>query len=300
MSEPFQAELQACVDAAATAPSLDDRTGVALAGSFYKNFKTGRIDTTFGPGWDELMRVSPEGGYDGLALYHAASRTLVIVNRGTEGFSSLPDWMANVGAVLFRNPGPQMDDALDLLLDAFRKAGGGGSAVDQILICGHSLGGALADAQGALAQALFADNGLICPPVRVVGVASAGFAHAAESLASARGLQISPGAARFITHYVRAEDPVPHHPGRSVFGTDQVVASVYECRSETPPGPHSTGVQWRWLADLLLQHQRTLYFQFVDQSGANHIWHSRNTDTFTPRPGHDPGWSPRLTRPDDW
>ena len=298
MSEPFQPELQACVDAAAGAASLDDRTAVALAGSFYKDFKTGQTTTTFGPGWDELLRVSPPGGYDGLALHHPASRTLVIVNRGTEGFTSLPDWMANVGAVLFRNPGPQMDDALDLLLAAFDKVGG--DAVGQILICGHSLGGALADAQGALAESLFAGRGQTCPPVRVVGVASAGFAHAAQSLAAARNLAISPRASSFITHYIRDEDPVPHHPGRSVFGTDQVVASVYETRGLPPPGPHSTGLQWSWLADLLLQHQRTLYFQFVDQSGGNHIWHSRNTGAFTPRPGHDPGWSPRLTRPDDW
>jgi hypothetical protein len=206
--------------------------------------------------------------------------------------------MANVGAVLFRNPGPQLDDALDLLLAAFDKVGG--DAVAQILICGHSLGGALADAQGALAEALFASRGLTCPPVRVVGVASAGFAHAAESLASARNLAISPRAAHFITHYIRAEDPVPHHPGRSIFGTDQVVASVYEARGLPPPGPHATGLEWRWLADLLLQHQRTLYFQFVGQSGGNHIWHSRNTGDFSPRSGHDPGWSPRFTRPDDW
>jgi hypothetical protein len=298
MDEPFQTELQAAVDGAAASPAIGDQAAVALAGAFYKDFKTGQVATRFGPGWAELLRVSPPGGYDGIALYHAASRSLVILNRGTEGLSSLPDWLQNVGAALFRNPGPQLDAALDLMIDGFQAAGP--DRVDHLLICGHSLGGALADAQGALAQSLFASRGLTCPPIRVVGVASAGFAHAAESLAATHGLQASPEARAFITHYVRAEDFVPHHPGRSVFGTDQVVASVYEARGLRPPGPHSTGLQWRWLADLLLQHQRTLYFQFMGESGGNHIWHSRNGDTFTPRPGHCPAWSPRMTRPDDW
>ena len=224
MAGPYQRELQAAVDTAETAATLDDRTGAALAGSFYKDFKTGQIAVRFGPGWTEVMRVSPEGGYDGLALHHPSSGNLVIVNRGTEGLASLPDWMENVGAALFRAPGPQLDDALDLLIQAFESVGG--ERVRQILICGHSLGGALADAQGALAAPLFAARGLTCPPVKVVGVASAGFSHAAESLAAAKGLRADPAAAGFITHYIRAEDFVPHHPGRSVFGTDQVVASI--------------------------------------------------------------------------
>ena len=298
MDEPFQDELQAAVDAAGGAGVISDQAAVALAGSFYKDFKTGQIATTFGQGWDELIRVSPPGGYDGIALFHAASRTLVVVNRGTEGLNSLPDWMQNVGAALFRNPGPQLDDALDLLLDGFTAAGA--DRVDHILICGHSLGGALADAQGALVQSLFASKGLTCPPTRVVGVASAGFAHAAESLAAAHGLQVSPGARNFITHYIRAEDFVPHHPGRSVFGTDQIVASVYEARGLPPPGPHSVGLEWRWVPDLLKEHMRTLYFQFIGQGGGQHIWYSLNSKTFEVRPGHDPGWSPKMVRPADW
>jgi hypothetical protein len=298
MDEPFQTELQAAVDAAATANAISEQAAVALAGAFYKNFKTGQITTTFGAGWDELLRVSPAGGYDGIALYHAASRSLVVLNRGTEGLSSIPDWLQNVGAALFRSPGPQLDDALDLLLDGFEKAGA--DKVGQILICGHSLGGALADAQGALAQSLFAAKGLTCPPIRVVGVASAGFAHAAESLAAARGLQVSPDARHFITHYIRAEDFVPHHPGRSVFGTDQIVASIYEVRGLPPPGPHAVGLEWRWVADALKEHMRTLYFRFLDQGGGSHVWYSQQAKSFTVRPGHNPGWNPKMARPDDW
>lgn len=298
MAGPYQHELQAAVDTAETATTLDDRTGAALAGSFYKNFKTGQIAVRFGPGWAEVMRVSPEGGYDGLALHHPASASLVIVNRGTEGLASLPDWMENVGAALFRAPGPQLDDALDLLVQAFEAVGG--DRVRQILICGHSLGGALADAQGALAAPLFAARGLTCPPVKVVGVASAGFSHAAESLAAAKGLRADPAAGRFITHYIRAEDFVPHHPGRSVFGTDRVVASIYETRALPPNGPHATGLEWRWLADLLKQHVCSLYFQFLDEPGNRHIWYSARTDAFEARDGKRPTWKLKLRRPKDW
>ncbi|WP_372786269.1 hypothetical protein [Phenylobacterium sp.] len=299
MADPFRAAVQAEIDAAATAPTLDDKAAVALSGSFYKDYATGQIVVTFGPGWDELLHVDAEGGYDGIALFHAASGSMVVVNRGTEGLHSFSDWMENIGAGLFAAPGPQMDSALQLLLDGFGKADP--TAVKQILITGHSLGGALADAQGALIQSLFAANSLTCPPVRVVGVASAGFAHAAQALAAARHLTASPDAQHFITHYVRAEDYVPHHPGRSVFGRDQTVASIYEARREPQPGPHSQGMyEWDCIADGLRQHDCELYYAFWDQPGSSHIWYSTQADSYTPALGARPSWSRGLLAPDNY
>jgi pimeloyl-ACP methyl ester carboxylesterase len=242
--------------------------------------------------------VSPEGGYDGLALHHSASRSLVIVNRGTEGVQSIPDWLENLGASFLREPGPQLDDALDMLGASFEALGG--DRVDQILIVGHSLGGALADAQGAYAAALFAQKGLTCPPVRVVGAASAGFAGPAQAVAERRGLQAHPNAPRFITHYIRAEDIVPHHPNRSVFGTDRKIASVYETRAQPPTAPHATGLEWRWLADLLRQHMPSLYFQFLEEPDDRHIWFSVKTGAYEGRDGGRPTWTPKLRRPKDW
>ncbi len=232
MSEPYQQELQAAVDVAEQATAIDDRAAVALAGSFYKDFNTGGTVTTFGPGWSELLRVSPAGGYDGIALYHPTSRSLVLLNRGTEGFKSLPDWMQNVGASLFGDPGPQLASAMDLLREGFDRAPA--DRVDQILICGHSLGGALSDAQGALAASALAKAGKTCPPVRVVGAASAGFARAARSYAEAEGLAPDPKAKAFITHYVRRSDVVTRHARRSVFGREVPIASVFETRHLAP------------------------------------------------------------------
>lgn len=298
MSEPYQPELQAAVDAAERATAIDDRAAVALAGSFYKDFNTGGTVTTFGPGWFELLRVSPAGGYDGIAFYHPTSRSLVLLNRGTEGFKSLPDWMQNVGAALFGDPGPQLDSALALLRDGFDRAPAGG--VDQILICGHSLGGALSDAQGALAASALEKAGKTCPPVRVVGAASAGFARAVRTYAAANGLTPDPSAKTFITHYVRKSDPVPNHLRRTVFGREVSIASVFETRNLAPPGPHAVGREWRVVEDLLKQHLRTLYFQFLDAPGTSHIWYSDGAKTFEARAGDRPKWMTRQRRPKDW
>jgi hypothetical protein len=297
--DPFRADLQTVLDAAGAAPSIDLQTCFALAGSFYKS-ADGTLEAHFGAGWDQVAELDAPGGYDGVALYHPSSRTCVVVNRGTEGFRSFPDWQENVGAALFASPGPQMDSSFELLLDGYAKAAAAGP-VDQILICGHSLGGALADAQGALAASLFEKNGLTCPPVRVVGVASAGFAHAAHAYASTKGLSPSTEAAHFITHYIRAYDAVPHHPGRSVFGTDQVVASVFESRREPPQSPKGPPIyEYRPVYDFLREHDCNLYFKFFDEPGSNYIWYSHGADGYVVRPGAHPPWSTSMTRPADY
>jgi len=297
MSEPFHQEVVDAVNAAGLAPSLDDRAAVALAASFYKNRDTGQTDGQYGQGWEVLSQVSPPGGYDGIAMRHAASRTLVVVNRGTEGISSISDWLQNIKAGVLHTPGLQMDPAMGLLGDGFDMARAKG--VDQILICGHSLGGALADVQGALAKSFIASRGHTCPPVRVVGVASAGFAAAGRRYAADRNLTPDPGAQGYILHYVRGEDLVPTYSGRGIFGVDQKIASAYEARNVQRRGPRP-GWEWRRVADPLLQHQRSLYYQFFGESTARHIWFSRNAKTFTARNGATPAWREGLQRPDDW
>jgi hypothetical protein len=299
MDEPFRQEVKDAVNAAGLAATLDDRAAVALAASFYKNRDTGQTDGQFGQGWEVLEQVSPPGGYDGIALRHGASRSLVIVNRGTEGTSSVADWLQNIRAGMLHQPGPQMTSAMALLGSGFEKAKAKG--VDQILICGHSLGGALADAQGALAKSFFDKRGTTSPPVRVVGVASAGFAPAGRNYAAANGLTPDPAAPAYITHYVRSEDLVPSYTGRAIFGTDQKIASVYEARFQPASGPHATGhPEWVRIVDRLKQHMRTLYYQFFAETKARHIWYSHNAQQFAARNGAFPDWKRGFQRPDDW
>ena len=80
----------------AGASEIDDKTAAALAAAAYKDFAT-----PFPPGWDLLFEQTDDpGGYDGRALHHPASKTLILANRGTE-FTSFRDWEENFGAAIF-------------------------------------------------------------------------------------------------------------------------------------------------------------------------------------------------------
>ncbi|MDQ0465481.1 hypothetical protein QO010_003270 [Caulobacter ginsengisoli] len=286
--------VQAALDAAAGAAALDDSAAAALAAAFYKDFKTGQLAGTLGPGWNKILQGSQAGGYDGMAWHHPASRTLVVVNRGTEGFASFPDWVQNVGAQILSQPGPQLHGAVDLLRDAFLHAPQ--DQIAQILICGHSLGGALADVQGAVGRSLLVQAGIANPPpIRTVGIASAGFKSAGQALAGQRGLTIDLKAD--IVHYIRAEDAVPHLPGHGVFGTEKPVASVYEARLGYSAGAHPTP-QWQRIADFLREHTASLYWKFLAEGEGRHVWYSRSQDGYLARAGTpQKRWG---SRPKDW
>lgn len=286
--------VQAALDAAAAAPSLDDATAAALAAAFYKDFHSGQLAGTLGPGWSKILQGNQAGGYDGMVWHHPASRTLVVVNRGTEGFQSLPDWIANVGAQVLHQPGPQLHNAVDLLRDGFLHAPG--DQVDRILICGHSLGGALADVQGAVGRSLLIQAGVATPPpIRTVGIASAGFKAAGLALAGQRGLTIDLKAD--IVHYIRDQDAVPHLPGHETFGKARPVASVYEARLGYSAGAHPTP-EWQRIADFLREHTASLYWKFLAEGEGRHIWFSRAADSYLARAGTPlKRWG---ARPKDW
>ncbi len=286
--------VQAALDAAATATALDDATAAALAASYYKDFHTGQLVGTLGPGWTKILQGAQTGGYDGMVWHHPASRTLVVVNRGTEGFDSLPDWIANVGAQILTQPGSQLHNAVDLLHDGFLHAPQ--DQIDRILICGHSLGGALADVQGAVGRSLLMKAGIANPPpIRTVGIASAGFRAAGQALAGQRGLTIDLKAD--ITHYIRTQDAVPHLPNHETFGKTQLVASVYEARLGYSPGAHPTP-EWQRIADFLREHTASLYWKFLAEPDTRHLWYSRSQDAYAARAGTPPKrWG---TRPKDW
>ena len=94
---------------------------------------------------------------------------------------------------------------------------------------------------------------------------------------------------------------MPKHPGRSVFGTDQIVASVFESRRGPSPSPKGPPIYvYQPVFDFLREHDCNLYFKFYDQPGSNHIWYSHDADTYVVRPGAHPPWTTSMTRPDDF
>jgi hypothetical protein len=266
--------------AAASAPAIDDRTAAALAAAAYKSFLP-----PFPAGWDLILRKTDDpGGYDGLVIHHPASRTLVIANRGTE-FTSLKDWWQNIGAAIIKAPGPQIYAAQKLVKDGLAAAGAQNLNVGQVLFAGHSLGGALAEAQAILSPSLLPDG--LKGSVRAVGVASAGFGEAVKAFAKAYGMTPRFDLDGIVTHYVRRRDAVPNHPGRKVWGKEAPLASIFQAgqrQGHKDPMPH-----WFPDVDLLANHSSTLHLQFWDVPGDRHIWFSRGGEAYAPRDGDRPG-----------
>lgn len=288
-------DLRAFLAARATAPTLDDQTAAALAAAVYKDPDTGLNRLVGLQGWNILIEANEAGGYDATALHHPASRSLVIANRGTEGFRSFADWWANVSAVLLHDPDSQIIPALGFLRRAVDACVAAALPADQLLITGHSLGGGLADIQGALARA-------VAPAapaaIRVVGVASAGFANAGAGYAFRNGLALDPAAPGFIKHYVRELDLVPHHPARSVFGQDHKIASVWQARRAKPP--HGDIWEYTTVYDFLRNHDYRLYCEYLMLGMDHHLWYSQKAKAVTARAGEYPTWDHTFIQPDDY
>ncbi|MET3667979.1 hypothetical protein [Caulobacter sp. 1776] len=236
---------------------MDDSDAAALAAAAYKDRKTGLTDLAGLAGWTILDQANEKGGYDAVVVHHPASNVLVIANRGTEGFRSFDDWRANVEAALEKDPRRQVIPALTFVDRVAKASQAAGLAPRELLIVGHSLGGALADIQGAFAKAIWPT----APPVRVVGIASAGFANSVAAYAALQGWTPAATAPAFITHYARGKDAVPHHPKRKVFGTDRPIASIWQCYEELPS---KGGAPTYWAdTDFLRNHDVTLYWRHL-------------------------------------
>lgn len=288
-------DLRAFLAARETALVLDDQTAAALAAAVYKDPATGQTRLVGLAGWDILIEANQPGGYDAVALHHPASRSLVVVNRGTEGFKSFADWWANISAALLYDPDSQIVPALEFLRRAVDACVAAQLPADQLLITGHSLGGGLAEAQGALARAVAPAAPAV---IRVVGVASAGFANAVAGYAHRNSLALAPEPTSFITHYVRELDAVPHHPARSVFGREIEIACVWQAKRGKPP--HGDIWEYTTIFDFLRNHSSALYCEYLNLGMASHLWYSREAKRVSPRDGEYPTWDHSFIKPKDY
>lgn len=288
-------DLRAFLTAHAQDAALSDQVAAGLAAAAYKDPATGLSRLAALPGWDMLAQANVAGGYDAAALHHPASRSLVVVNRGTEGIKSFADWWANVSAALFQDPDRQIGPAVDFLGETIEACRQKGLPADQLLITGHSLGGGLAEIQGMLARAI-SDHAP--PDIRVVGVASAGFADAAAGFAHRKKLSLDHSVEGAIKHYVRELDAVPHHPMRSIFGKDVKVASVWQAKRAKPP----KGEIWEYTTvyDFLRNHDQALYCEYLSLGTDHHLWYSQKARKVEPRTGEYPTWDHTFIMPPDF
>jgi hypothetical protein len=232
-------------------------------------YKTGGDPAGWVAGDFNLVAATPPDsrGHDGLAALHAPTRTLIVANRGVEGFSNIVDLEAAFAMHQGRGPGSPMEQALDFLAAARADAG----AVSEILCVGHSMGGGLAEAQVALARPwLTAAGAGFDGPIWGAGFGSAAFGDAVAALAADRGFAIEPDIKLEMSHHVRAEDLIWRNFGaRKMLGTRFFCADVWRWRFNPSDGRATP--YWRLACDQLENHMMALYAAFFDRGPQDHI-----------------------------
>lgn len=226
-------------------------------------YKTGGRPEDWLVGDFTLIATSPPdaGGYDGLAAVHRPTRTLVIANRGVEGFSNIVDLEAAFAMHQGRGAGSPMVRALDFLAEARAAAGD----ISEILCVGHSMGGGLAEAQVALARPwLTAAGAGFDGPIWGAGFGSAAFGDAIAELAQAKGFAIEPDIKLEMSHHVRSEDLIWRNFGaRKMLGTRYFCADVWRWRFNPSTGRATP--YWQLACDQLENHMMALYSAWFDR-----------------------------------
>lgn len=180
------------------------------------DFSREGINRKLGGTWAVIAVSRPTAsGYQAVALYHRGSDSVVIINRGTE-FSKLdpldPGSRKTAEAIsdlltdreiFWKENSTQLTEAQTFFFAALQKARGEYSRTAQFVLTGHSLGGALAQAQLAAAYEV---TGL-----DVVGVtfAALGAREAIKALPRRRAIdfaQLQQFADDRLVNYVRAGD----------------------------------------------------------------------------------------------
>lgn len=250
---------------AAREERITDDACVALAAVSYAS-ETRYLQTQLPTGRRFLTLHATASGYDAAALIHSRTRTLVILNRGTE-WSEKEDLIQNVAAILSGEDYGQIEDALAFMGQMWTQ---NQARVDEIKVIGHSLGGGLAEAQVCLGASAMRKAGL-SPPRDIfgIGVASAGYKRPIEDLAQRRGYDINRDASD-ITHYVREHDVIQDILLRDRFGSVTWRGSIYQATLKPNPGPRP-GNRWEPFAEAIHNHDCSTYFEQFDVRADQHV-----------------------------
>lgn len=266
--------------------ALDAVTCMALATIFYKCDAPVQDWMQLGDGWRLLKTVSPADGYDGMGLHHAASRSLVMVNRGAEGLKSIRDFLEGFEAAFGAWDGPLLH-AVDLMVECFGICADEQLPVEKVVCAGHSWGGALAEAQVAVGRPLLVRDHGYTGDVWGVGIGSAGFAEAIRGLAVAKGVAIDLTEVRVsMTHFIRTRDLILLQPNHELLGGHTTLASIYQNGHGQKPAGNAPAPQiWSYKGGE--NHTSVYYFDFRDHAESMHLY-MRSNDTFALVEGRTP------------
>jgi hypothetical protein len=256
------------------AGEVDQLMLVAMAVLGYKGSGIEKIE-----GIKRIAEGPQTYGHDAIAIYHAASRTVVMVNRGAEGGRSLEDWIRGAEAAIlkdFRGPLTIAVDFLDTVLGGIaRKTGLGGvthDMVGEVLTTGHSWGGALAEAHVVFGPTLVAKHDLGSLPLSGLGIGSAGFARAITALAADRGVAMPRDMSWKMHHYIRQYDAIMWQPAHRLLGQRNLLPSIFQ---SIPVQNRNSTFNFNVIPANLVNHDSELYFAHFNLSADNHIYRTR-------------------------
>jgi hypothetical protein len=261
---------------------INDETCCALACVSYSS-ETAYLKTGLPTGWKFLERSDTKKGYDAVALFHNKTKTLVILNRGTE-WSEAEDILQNCAAILGGQDYGQIEDALAFMTRMWvahaAKAG-------EIKVIGHSLGGGLAEAQVFLgASAMRAED--VDPPRDIfgIGIASAGYKDAILNFAAIRGLDVNPDKSD-ITHYVRKHDVTQTIGLEERIGSVTSLGSIFQASLRKRPGPKG-GHRWEPFPETIHNHDCCTYFEQFSVLPSRHVLWRWKAELYEARDGSEP------------
>jgi hypothetical protein len=269
--ERIRPAAKARIKKAATEERITDETCCALACVSYASEAAYIEGDGLPAGWKFLEKCNTPSGYDAVALFHNKTKTLVILNRGTE-WSEAEDILQNCSAILGGQDYGQIEDALAFMTKMWVAQV---TKATEIKVVGHSLGGGLAEAQVFLgASAMRAED--VEPPRDIfgIGIASAGYKDAILDFAARRTLAVNPDKSD-ITHYVRKHDVTQSIGLDERIGSVTGVGSVFQASLRRKHGPKG-GHRWEPFADTIHNHDCCAYFeQFAVLSNQHVLWRWR-------------------------